>query len=463
MDWLAESEAWTIVPEETLCIEKLLTKHYSHQQKEIKNLTFNQIVGVVQKQLEDSRDTAILTLKGKAHQRDSHAVKSLKKIISDSITDLGISSAQGQHEDIVLYVFSELYGFKNVELEKVYDSAKSKQIVEIYVNRRNDVRYIDVYNERGKLDGVYWENDQDVEDVLKRLTIHHPDGQAGKNNAAGRLQLADGTRLSYTAGDTSRSSFNMRFDRSVQLFKENFVPKVMTEDVYKVLIALTVSKSAYGIIGQGAIGKTALLRQLLFELVTLYPRIRLFIMELMAELNLERFLIEKGLDPDIVECVATQDHTLEDLFENMKQRAAELIVQGEILSSTEVSNLLTGYKAGHAMGPFTGHSTGRELPRYLAELMAQEKHVNLEATTQQVMHVLDASVVLKEKIDGASRKLVEIWQYPGESKLLIKYDIPSHSYKFYPAQGELREKLETLAFDVKTKFLYEHLIKLSIL
>lgn len=453
------------VAERTMFSESVLTRFYSAQQRNVKNLTLNQIEELVQRQIEQINDDSIYTLKSRAEQRDPHAVRALRKMISDVISELGVTCSQcTDHDEMVLHVYSMLYGFKNVEMERLYDRAKEEGIEELYVNRRDDVRYV-INNQRKKHPGIYWDNDEDVKEVLHRLTLHHPGGAAGLSNSVNRTQLADGTRLAFTTGDTSIPSFNLRFDRSNFLSKENFVPRVMSEPVYQVLVALTVAKAAYGIIGKGAIGKTALLRQMMYELIKIEPATRIFAMEIMAELKLRAFLESKGMDPDVVETAATQDKTLEDLFENMKQRAVDLIIQGEILSAKEVANLLTAFKAGHPMGPFTAHSTGKALPRYLAELMAQEKRVELEPTVAQITHVLDASIVMKEKVDGEPRKLVEIWQYPSyqEPELLVEYDLRTRKYVYYPAKDDLREKLETLNYSQKTQRLYQTLQKLGIL
>ncbi|MEZ2659216.1 hypothetical protein [Aneurinibacillus aneurinilyticus] len=458
------AEDWSVA-NQTLFVESVMTRFYSHKQQNVKDLTLSQIEQLVQKQIEQSNDSTIYTLKRAAEERDPQAVHALRKMISDVISGLGVTCSQcTDHEEVVLYVYSMLYGFKNVEFERLYESAKEKRIEDIYVNRRDDVRCY-VNGDREKLTSIYWDNAEDVSTVLHRLTSHHGEGAAGNANPVNRVMLADGTRLSFTAGEVSNPSFNLRIDNSVFLSKEDFVPRVMSESVYQVLMALMLGKTAFGIIGQGRVGKTALLRQLLYELIKVEPKLRIFDMEIMPELNLYKFFQSKGIDVDVVETAATRDITLEDLYENMKQRSADLIIQGEILSAREVSNLLTAFKSGHPMGPFTTHSTGLHLPRYLAEIMAQEKHVELEPTVNQITHVLDASVVMKEKIDGEPRKLVEIWQYPDYQKpeLLAKYNVNTHEYEFYPAKDRLREKLETLSFSEKTMKLYRQLHKVGIL
>jgi Flp pilus assembly CpaF family ATPase len=455
---------WSVA-NRTLFVESVMTRFYSHQQQNVKDLTLTQIEQLVQKQIEQINDSSIYTLKSAAEKRDPEAVQALRKMISDVISSLGVTCSQcADHDEMVLYVYSMLYGFKNVEMERLYDQAKEKGIEEIYANRHDDVRY-KTKGVREQHTGIRWDSEKDVEQVLERLTRHHKAGAAGNINPVNRVMLADGTRLAFTTGEVSKPSFNLRIDQSIFLEKEDFVPRVMSESVYQVVMALTVAKTAFGIIGQGQVGKTALLRQMLYELIKVEPKLRIFVMEIMNELNLWVFFQSKGILADVVETVATQNQTLEDLYENMKQRAVDLIIQGEILSAREVSNLLTAFKSGHPMGPFTAHSTGLHLPRYLAEIMAQEKHVELEPTVSQITHVLDASVVMKEKIDGEPRKLVEIWQYPDYQKpeLLVKYNVLTHQYEFYPAKEGLREKLETLSFSKETMKLYQHLHKVGIL
>ncbi|OEH86008.1 hypothetical protein BHU72_14745 [Desulfuribacillus stibiiarsenatis] len=403
---------------------------------------------LIRQSLENER---ISELVERANRMDRVAIEELKSKIETKIYGNGISIKGIPTSELAYDYVNATYA-----LDVLTTAYFEFDTEEIYYNGENEIFKI-VNNRREHLPIIL--GPETAQQVLERITRGSMKGKAGTNNPLGNTRLLDGTRVAWSCYPVSETSFNLRKHAPPQKVEKRYYleNEVLSEDVLKALTAFFLADLAGGIIGEGAIGKTTMLKFLLLEMTKEWRR-RIIVLERLSELGLKRYL-RYYLQPnefDVLEMEATENQSIMNLFVNTKQRAAQLLVQAEVLGGEEVENMKQLNRSGHSSGFFTGHFFPDQLIEGLAGLAAEYKKLDNTAIEEiDLRKIINISIQMEDTAQYP-RKLSTVWEYgPDHQQPIIEWK-GGNQYVFHKMKSSTGlRKIEKLKY--RFPQYYQHL------
>ncbi len=182
------------------------------------------------------------------------------------------------------------------------------------------------------------------------------------------------------------------------------------------LIAVVLKPSVVAIVGPAGSGKTTLLSSLLNEIVSLYPHLRISVVEQVREIR-----VNGGNVAYSKAGPATPITTL--IRQSMRYERPDILVLGE-LRGEEIWSWVEAGRLGIA-ALTTYHSPNAEKAVFsMAELMRQNIH---DATVETVLRLVDCIVVMKKYlVEGIIRREVEGVYLSHSGKLIALYEKGVH-------------------------------------
>ncbi len=388
-------------------------------------------------------DEQISDLTRRANLLDKEAIDDLIQIVENKVFSNGISIRGMTSMDLAVDYVHHTYVLG--DLTPHYFDPDTE---EIYVNSWDESFRI-VNNRREPLH-VSFSHDRDVLTVLRRISRGAKDGAAGESNPLNNARMMDGTRLAWSCPPISTTSFNLRKHAPPEKVDRKYYieHEVISEKALEAILAFMLADAAGGIIGEGAVGKSTFLKMMALEMTKVWRR-RIIVLERLSELGLRhyfRYHLKSG-EYDVLEMEAQPEKSIIQLFTNTKQRAAQVLLQAEVLGGEEVENMKQMYRSGHSAGLFTGHFYPEQFIEGLAGLSAEFKKLdNTSIEERDLRKIINLSIQM-ESTHQYPRKVTHVWEYgPEIQKPIIRWK-GGNQYEFKKIESPtLLDKVERLKY-----------------